>query len=236
MRTIEVTATSVEKAIEKGLMMLGASQDDVSVKVVNNGSMLTKAKIEMTVFASAEEKEEYLKNNTTSTPSPTQQSEREELPYDAELSKKAQEVVYNFMEGFLKAYNNEFNLIVEEQNKDVYALITGENMGGLIGHHGEALEAIQYLLNQYVKENVEGYVRKVYVDVENYRSRRENTLVDMANRLAQKVLKVKRSIKLEPMNRYERKIIHTALQNINHISTHSEGKDPNRYLVIDYIA
>lgn len=235
MRTIEVTATSVEKAIEKGLMMLGASQDDVHVNIVNNGSMLTKAKIEMTIFASVEEKEEYLKNNVVSSPAPAPQKEKDELPYDEELSKKVQEVTYRFMEGFLKAYNNEFNLVVEEQNKDVYALVSGENMGGLIGHHGEALEALQYILNQYVKEHVEGYVRKVYVDVENYRSRRENTLIDMANRLAQKVLKMKRSIKLEPMNRYERKVIHTALQNIAHIATHSEGKDPNRYLVIEYV-
>lgn len=236
MRTIEVTSTTVDKAIDKGLIMLGANKDDVSIKVLNKGSMLTKAKIEITVFASNEEKEEYLKNNNTPIQSPTVvNNANDDLPYDQELSKQVQNVAYNFMDGFLKAYNNEYNLIVEEQNKDVYVIVSGENMGGLIGHHGDGLQSLQYLLNQYVKEKVNGYVRKVYLDIENYRSKRESVLVDMANRLAQKVIKNKRSIKLEPMNRYERKVIHSCLQGIPNIGTHSEGKDPNRYLIIDYI-
>ncbi len=236
MRTIEVSATTVEKAIDKGLMMLGADKENVHVNVLNNGSMLTKAKIEMTVFANAEEKEEFLSNNPVNSPAPApSKRNNDDLPYDEELSKQAQESAKKFMEGFLQAYGNQYNLFVEEQDKDVCVSVTGENMGGLIGHHGEGLESIQFLLNTFVKENVKGYARKVYLDVENYRAKREATLTDMAQRMAQKVIKNRRSLKLEPMNRYERRVIHTCLQDVPHISTHSEGVDPNRYLVIDYV-
>ncbi len=235
MRTIEVTATSVEKAIEKGLIMLGAEKENVSVKVLNNGSMLTKAKIEMTIFANDEEKEEFLKNNKPAEIRPTPQNYNDSLPYDEETSLQAQKYAKEFMEGFLKAYASEYSLTVEETDKNINVTVTGENMGGLIGHHGEGLESLQFLLNVYVKDHVKDYVRKIYLDIENYRSRRESTLEDMANKLAQKVIKNRRSMKLEPMNRYERKVIHTCLQNMPHISTHSEGVDPNRFLVIDYV-
>ncbi len=234
MRTIEVTATTVDKAIEKGLIMLGTEQKNVSVKVVNQGSMLTKAKIEMTVFADEAEKEEFMKNNKVASASPVKKS-NDNLPYDEQSSKQAQDYAQKFMDGFLKTYGREYNLTVEERDKDIYVIVTGDGMGGLIGHHGEGLESLQFLLNVVVKESVKNYARRIYLDVENYRNKRENTLVDMAERLAQKVIKNRRSMRLEPMNRYERRIIHSCLQNVEHISTHSEGVDPNRYLIIDYI-
>ena len=139
------------------------------------------------------------------------------------------------MDGFLKAYGSEYTLNVIEEDKDINAYITGENMGGLIGYHGDALDSIQLLVNTFVKEKFSNYERKVYVDIENYRAKRENTIVELALRLASKVVKNKRSMKLEPMSRYERKVIHKALQGKSNIDTHSEGVDPNRYLVIDYV-
>ena len=233
MRTIEVSSTSVEKAIEKGLMLLEAERDNVEVKVLEENATLKKFKIEMTLFESQEEKEEYVKNNK---PAKVEVKERKELPYDAELSKEVLKSVEEFLDGFLKAYGSEYTLNVVEEDKDINAYINGENMGGLIGHHGDALESLQLILNTYIKEKFEKYGRRVNLDVENYRAKRENTIVDLALRLASKVVKNRSSIKLEPMTRYERKVIHNALQGKDHIATHSEGVDPNRYLVIDYIA
>jgi len=105
----------------------------------------------------------------------------------------------------------------------------------LIGYHGETLEAVQYLVNTIVKNQVPTYHKKIYIDVENYRRKRQETVEQIAERVAKKVLTTKRSIKLEPMNSFERKSIHFALSNIEHIATHSEGNEPNRCLVIDYV-
>ena len=232
MRTIEVIATSTEKAIEKGLLMLETDMNHVEVKVIEEGSMLKKAKIEMTMFDNQDEHEAYLNNNKKLE---KQKNIREELPYDAEQTKEVIALTQEYMDGFLKANGEEYNLSVEEKDRDVYAYITGENMGGLIGHHGESMDAIQLLLNTYIREKMPKYERRVYIDIENYRAKRESTLVDMAKRLAEKVVRNRRSMKLEPMNRYERRVIHNALSNTPHIDTHSEGTDPDRYLVIDYI-
>lgn len=233
MRTIEVSSTSVDKAIEKGLMLLDTVRENVEVKVLEENATLKKFKIEMTLFESEEERQEYISQNKTK---PEVKEVKKDLPYDAELSKQVQEIVKEYLDGFLKAYGSEYTLNVTEEDKDVMAYITGENMGGLIGYHGDALDSIQYLVNNYVKEKVNNYERKVYVDIENYRAKRENTIVELALRLASKVVKNKRSMKLEPMTRYERKVIHKALQGKANIDTHSEGVDPHRYLVIDYIA
>jgi len=232
MRTIEVSSTSLDKAIEKGLILLEAEREQVEVKVLEENSTLKKFKIEMTLFENEEEKQEYASKNKTK---PEVKNTKKELPYDAELSKEVLKTVEEYMDGFLKAYGNEYSLNVTEEDKEITAFVTGENMGGLIGYHGDALDAIQYLLNNYIKENYPKYERKVYVDIENYRAKRENTIVDLALRLASKVVKNKRSMKLEPMTRYERLVIHQALQGKEHIDTHSEGVDPNRYLVIDYV-
>ena len=113
--------------------------------------------------------------------------------------------------------------------------ITGEGAGALIGHHGDTLDSIQYLANLAANKRVNGvkpdYV-KITVDAENYRAKRENTLRELARRMADKVLKQKRSVMLEPMNPYERRIIHSEIQNIEGVSTNSIGSENNRKIVI----
>ena len=121
------------------------------------------------------------------------------------------------------------------RNGDVIFKIDGEAVNNIIGYHGETLEAIQYILNTIVKNRVPAYHKKVYIDASNYRRKRQDTVESMAERIAKKVLTTKRSIKLEPMNSFERKAIHNMLTNIEHIGTHSEGVEPNRCLVIDYV-
>ena len=112
--------------------------------------------------------------------------------------------------------------------------VTGDDLGVLIGYRGDALEAIQNLMNVVVF-NKTGFKGKIILDVENYREKRISTLCELADRISKQVLKNKKSFKLEPMNSYERRIIHSHLQNIEHISTHSEGKEPNRFLIVDYV-
>ena len=114
---------------------------------------------------------------------------------------------------------------------NVYGYINGDTLGILIGRRGETLDAVQYLTSLKVNRGREGYVR-VTLDTENYRAKREDTLIRLANRMANRALRTGRKVSLEPMNPYERRIIHYALQQTEGVDTHSEGDEPNRHVVI----
>lgn len=124
-----------------------------------------------------------------------------------------------------------------EQAGDAKIVISGETSSILIGHHGETLDAIQYLVNLCVcrsSETPQKEFVKIVVDVENYREKREETLRALARRMAAKAIKYKRNVVLEPMNPYERRIIHSEVQDIENVSTHSVGSDENRKIVVTY--
>lgn len=114
---------------------------------------------------------------------------------------------------------------------NVFAQMTGDTLGILIGRRGETLDALQYLTSLKVNRGQEGYTR-VTLDTENYRAKREDTLIRLANRMANRAVKTGRKVSLEPMNPYERRIIHSALQANEAVDTHSEGDEPNRHVVI----
>ena len=114
---------------------------------------------------------------------------------------------------------------------NVYGYINGDTLGILIGRRGETLDAVQYLTSLKVNRGREGYTR-VTLDTENYRAKREDTLIRLANRMANRALRTGRKVSLEPMNPYERRIIHYALQQTDGVDTHSEGEEPNRHVVI----
>ncbi len=242
MRTIEVISSDVDKATEKGLLMLDATLDKVYVKVIDKGSMLKKAKIEMTLFDNDQEKEQFMAQVQTKevkvapTSDVTSRPKRSaNLPYSREDNAKALELARDFIVNFMGTYGVEANIDAYEQDQDVMISVTGSKLGALIGFHGDCLDAIQTIMNAYVREKFASYKRKVYLDIEHYRSRRVETLQAIGERMAGKAIKYRRSVKLEPMNSYERRIIHTTLQGMEHIATHSEGEEPHRFLVIDYI-
>ena len=114
---------------------------------------------------------------------------------------------------------------------NVFGYINGDTLGSLIGRRGETLDAVQYLTSLKVNRGREGYTR-VTLDTENYRAKREDTLIRLANRMANRALRTGRKVSLEPMNPYERRIIHYALQQTEGVTTHSEGEEPNRHVVI----
>ena len=114
---------------------------------------------------------------------------------------------------------------------NVYGYINGDTLGILIGRRGETLDAVQYLTSLKVNRGREGYTR-VTLDTENYRAKREDTLIRLANRMANRALRTGRKVSLEPMNPYERRIIHYALQQTDGVDTHSEDEEPNRHVVI----
>lgn len=117
----------------------------------------------------------------------------------------------------------------EENNMDID--LSGDEMGVLIGKRGQTLDSLQYLVSLVVNKNQDNYIR-VKVDTENYRNRRKETLENLAKNIAYKVKRTKRAVSLEPMNPYERRIIHSALQNDRYVTTHSEGEEPFRRVVV----
>ena len=136
---------------------------------------------------------------------------------------------------FLRDVFSKMNISVDieaEENPDaVFVKINGRDSGIIIGRRGETLDALQYLTSLVVNKGKDGY-KRVIVDIEDYRQRREETLVRLANRIADKVIRYRSNVSLEPMNPYERRIIHSSLQNNKFVETFSVGEDPNRKVVV----
>lgn len=142
------------------------------------------------------------------------------------------EAVEDFLKNTMKAMDMEVELKTEiDQDGALCVDMSGEHMGILIGKRGQTLDSLQYLANRVANKHQEGYVR-VKLDTENYRARREETLRHLAKNIAHKVKRNRRPVALEPMNPYERRIIHSALQSDPYVMTHSEGEEPFRKVVI----
>lgn len=143
------------------------------------------------------------------------------------------EVAVDFMYKVLKVLglSAEISATVEEEEGNIYINIEGEDMGSLIGKRGQTLDALQYLTSLVVNRACNQYY-KIKLDTENYRERRKETLENLAKNIAVKVKKTRRSVALEPMNPYERRIIHAALQNDKYVETHSEGEEPYRKVIV----
>lgn len=140
--------------------------------------------------------------------------------------------IREFLEGLLQHMNSPAQVNVTLEEKGRYQVtLEGEKLGQLIGRRGETLDALQYLTSLQVNKGREGYIR-VTLDTENYRAKREDSLRRLAQRMANRAVKTGRKVVLEPMNPYERRVLHTALQNHPAVTTHSEGEEPNRRVVI----
>ncbi|MBQ7972432.1 MAG: protein jag [Lachnospiraceae bacterium] len=150
-----------------------------------------------------------------------------------EVEESIEEKAKNFLNDVLGAM--EITAVIDakydENEKTLEVVLNGENMGVLIGKRGQTLDSLQYLVSLVVNKGTSEYIR-VKVDTENYRERRKLTLENLAKNIAFKVKRTKRSVSLEPMNPYERRIIHSALQNDKYVTTHSEGEEPYRKVVV----
>ena len=146
-----------------------------------------------------------------------------------------EETIEQFLSGLLKHMGSEAVPHAWKDEEGAYQVdLVGDDLGYLIGRRGDTLDAIQHLCNYAVNRGVEGHVR-VHVDAEEYRVKREESLRRYARKKAQQVLKARRRTTLEPMNAYERHVIHAALQDMENITTHSTGVEPNRCVVIEYV-
>ena len=143
--------------------------------------------------------------------------------------------IRSFLSGLLERMNVKADIeISPRENGGVNVNLSGGGMGAIIGRRGETLDAIQHLTNYVVNHGSDKRLH-ISVDAENYRSKREESLTKLAEKMAEKAVKYKRSMALEPMNSYERHVIHTALQNYEGVTTSSTGVEPNRRVVVSYV-
>jgi len=200
---IEIAAKTVDAAVSEALAALGATEDQVIITVIDPG-----AKGGLFGIGSKPAKVSVIRR-----PSP------------ADAAK-------NFLKEVTLAMGLSVQIEVKTKDKQINANMSGDNMGLLIGKRGHTLDALQYLTNLAVNQNSEP-TASVVLDTENYRKRRRETLESLAHGISRKVKSTRKSVTLEPMSRFERHVIHTALQNDRYVRTASEGAEPFRYVVIN---
>lgn len=201
---IEKEGKTVEAAIEEALQELNIEMEDAEIEVLDEGSK----RLFGLIGGRNALVRVYKKEN-----------------FD--------DIVRNFMGPILKTMGLEEDLNVSMDGDTLTVKLAAENIGIIIGRRGETLDALQYLLGLVVNKSSDRFIR-VVLDVGNYREKREETLVKLAKRLAEKVTKTRKSMTLEPMNPYERRIIHATLQGYKSVETYSIGDEPNRKVVIKY--
>ena len=230
-KSIEKSAKTKELAIAAALEELGLSRDDVSVEILDQGKTgflgfgASPAVVKVTYEVPDEVVEE-----------PVVEVKAEAVVEEsaAAFENPNHEKVYNFVNGLLEHMGVRANLeITDKEDGGINVNLSGKGMGVVIGRRGETLDAIQHLTNYAVNHGSEKRMH-VSVDAEAYRAKREEALVRLAEKMAAKAIKYKRSMALEPMNSYERHVIHAALQDYEGVSTSSIGTEPNRRVVVAY--
>jgi spoIIIJ-associated protein len=203
MEFIEVSAKTVDEALTEASISLGIPSSEIGYEVVEKGS---------TGFLGLGSKNAVIKAWKNFSP---------------------EESVKEFLKSVFQAMDLTVEIIVKvnEEDRLIDVDLKGEDMGILIGKRGQTLDSLQYLTNLAVNKHSENYY-KVKVDTEDYRKRRKDTLENVAKNIAYKVKRTKRAVELEPMNPFERRVIHYALQNDRYVTTHSEGDEPYRHVVV----
>ncbi len=204
MEYIEFKGKTVDEAVTTASIQFGIASDELDYEIVDKGN---------TGFLGINKKPAIIR------------ARRKETVIDK---------TETYLDALFKAMNIDTVVDIrydeEERNMDIN--LTGQEMGILIGKRGQTLDALQYLISLYVNKESENYIR-VKLDTENYRARRKETLEQLAKNIAIKVKRYKKPMSLEPMNPYERRIIHSALQNDKYVTTRSEGDEPNRYIIVE---
>ena len=232
-KSLETTGRTEDEAIAAALKELGLERDDVSVTVVERaksgflgiGASPAVVRVEYEAPDESEEKTEEAPAEAAPAAKPAA------APADEDEQFKA---IRAFLSGLLERMGTQANIEISRRDaKSIAVELSGPNMGAVIGRRGETLDAIQHLTNYAVNRGSDKHMH-ICVDAESYRAKREESLVRLAEKMAAKVIKYKRSMALEPMNSYERHIIHAALQNYEGVTTSSTGTEPNRRVVVSY--
>ena len=240
LKTLEKSGKTEEAAIAAALEELGLDRDDVSVEIVERAKsgflgIGASSAVVRVQYEAPDEESETAAEAQAAAPAATQ-----EQPVAAPAAPAAADEpegyarIRAFVSGLLEHMGIQAEIeITARENGGVNVNLSGSNMGAVIGRRGETLDAIQHLTNYAVNRGSDKHMH-ISVDAESYRAKREESLVRLAEKMAAKAIKYKRSMALEPMNSYERHVIHTALQDYEGVTTSSTGTEPNRRVVVSY--
>ena len=246
MEYIEVSAKNVDDAITEASIQLGTTSDQIEYEVIEKGStgflgLGSKDAVIRARVKSADEKvledAPVAEKNDIYPSAEIQETAPKKVHHKKEISEEDIEFAKNTASEFLHGLFENMNLEVKEsfvfdEAEGILNIdLEGPEMGIIIGKRGQTLDSVQYLTNLAVNRKTDSYIR-IKMDTEDYRSRREDTLVNLARNVAYKVKKTRRPVALESMNPYERRVIHSALSEDPEVVTHSEGEEPYRHVVV----
>lgn len=238
---IEATGKSVEIAIQNGLLECGMKREEVEIKVIENGGLFKKAKVILSWGEKpaetenvVEEKTEEIETTSVEEVLPTEEVETSSEPVEkkkrivdtARLEKRGSE----FLLGLAKLIDENATVESTTGENEISFAIKGEKLGKLIGYHGENLQSIQLLLGG-LKLRSEWPIR-MYLDIDGYKASKNQSLEELANKTADQAVKIERNIHLDPMSAYDRRIIHTTLQEREDVTTESTGEGEKRHVVV----
>lgn len=225
--TIISEGKTTNEAIEKGLKKLNVSKNMVEIKVIGDEEKRSffnileprTVKVQLTLKENHREKEH-------------EKIEKKEVELSEEEQKEAKERIGQFLKEFFDKVQKDTDYRIDSSKDGLNIEINNENLGFLIGYRGETLYAFQNILSSIASKNAKNRV-KVILDIEGYKAKRIKTLEELAEKLSKIVIKTKKPVTLEPMQAYERKIIHTKLQNSEYVETRSIGEEPRRRVIIE---
>lgn len=249
LKTLEKSGRTEDAAIAAALAELGLDRDDVSVEILERAKSgflgigacpaVIRVSYEVPDPVEVPKKVEEKKFEAKKPEKKAEISKKapaaveEKLPVAVEDDEYA--AIRSFLTGLLERMGVKAQLeFSHRDNGAINVNISGSSMGAIIGRRGETLDAIQHLTNYVVNKGSDKHLH-ISIDAESYRSKREESLTKLAEKMAEKAIKYKRSMALEPMNSYERHVIHTALQNYKGVTTNSTGVEPNRRVVVSYV-
>ncbi len=238
LKKLEKSGKTEEAAIAAALEELGLDRDDVSVEIVERAKSgflgIGASPAVIRVQYEAPDEEAAQEAAPTETQAPAAEPEASVEPAAPADEPESYARIRTFVSGLLEHMGIQAQIdITARDNGGVNVNLSGSGMGAVIGRRGETLDAIQHLTNYAVNRGSDKHMH-ISVDAESYRAKREESLVRLAEKMAAKAVKYKRSMALEPMNSYERHVIHTALQDYEGVTTSSTGTEPNRRVVVSY--
>ena len=258
MISVEAVGKTIEKAIENALLELKAPREDVDIKILSEGGIFKKAKVLVSISEDAlpkyekhkkfvKEEQEQEKEVSEEAKKETKKIVKEELKEEKKEEKEKIKIAKKeekedekeektskycdpeeFLSELFKILGKEVEISTLEQEKYITYMVNGENLGEVIGHRGEGYYALNTLLKQVSKKSD----KKILLDIGAFKEKRAESLTQLAKRLANKVAKTGRFIKLDPMNPSDRRIVHTALQDDDRVTTLSKGSEPKRQVII----
>ena len=238
LKTVTKTAKTVDEAVEAAIAELGCTKEQAQIEVINEGSEggflgvgRKDAEVKVSFDDGVEESSSYTESSADSDDSDDDTYYGDDENFEGDAVSEAEDAAANFVAEVLSGIGIHGNMDSYREDDTIYISVTGSDCGAAIGRHGETLEAITYMTNLIANKHSEQRVH-VHLDVGGYRKHREQILKNLADKAASRVKRSGRKVVMEPMTPSERRIVHSYLQGVNGVTTHSEGEEPSRCVVV----